>query len=149
MTKRADEHVDFSGKLQMLAFTIMGVKLAADTGQIDEMLRPDQAVERGLKIHNFDDRIPFHGRPVIYNSPVVLMINHPSGKTFGIVIDRPDEIISLDIGSIRPLPALLTEGGRSGAIWAAAIKDDTVVLLIDLLKLSVCNPDEAGGGLSD
>ncbi len=62
------------GQLQLLTFSVMGVKMGADTDQISEMLDTEAAAGRGTEIYRFDEKIPFRSGPVIYRSPVVLMI---------------------------------------------------------------------------
>ncbi|MBI4691591.1 MAG: chemotaxis protein CheW [Nitrospirae bacterium] len=120
-------------ELQILTFNIGGVNMAVDTTQIGRMLEIDEAVERNLKIERLDDRISFYDIAVIYSAPKVLMINDK--MPFGVVIDKPDDIISVPIDSLRPLPALISDSKCPKAIWGVALMNDEVVLLIDFYKL--------------
>lgn len=117
-------------ELRILTFNVGGVSMAVDTTRIDRMLEIDEAVERKLKIERLDERISFYDSAVIYSSPKVLMMKDE--MPFGIVIDKPGDIVSVPIDSLRPLPAL-TKCPK--AIWGAALMNDEVILLVDFHKL--------------
>lgn len=120
-------------ELRILTFNVGGVSMAVDTTRIDRMLEIDEAVEKKLKFERLDERISFYDSAVIYSSPKVLMMKDE--MPFGIVIDKPGDIVSVPIDSIRPLPALISDSKCPKAIWGAALMNDEVVLLVDFHKL--------------
>lgn len=119
--------------LQVLTFNVGGVSMAVDTAQIDKILETDEAAEKKLKTERLDKIIPFYNSPVIFGSPRVLVTKDE--VPFGIVIDRPGDIVSVPLDSIRPLPALLSDSKCPKAIWGAALRNDEVILLVDFYKL--------------
>jgi len=121
-------------EIQLLTFTIMGTRMGVDTSQVSEMLEPEQAGERGINVHRFNDELPFRDSQVIYNSPKVLLIKN-EGPAYGILIDQPDEIGSISLNSIRPIPPLISSCKGPKAIWGAAVKDEEIILLVDFYRL--------------
>lgn len=128
------ETVDFED-IQLLVFNIGGIKIGVDISQVAEMLEPEQAAERGLKISRFSDEIPFREESVVYTSPKVLLVKNEK-KPHGIVIDRPDDIISIAIDSIRFLPSVVACCSGTKAIWGAAVHCNDIILLVDFYKLT-------------
>ncbi len=59
---------------------------------------------------------------------------------FGVVVDEPDEMLSFTLDSILPLPLLISGCSLTKAIWAAAVRQGEIILLVDFLKLSVGKP---------
>ena len=121
--------------LELLTFTVMGVRIGVDTGQIERMVTPEAAEGMGVDYSPLHERLSFGGMPVKYDSPRVLVIKGEKPPT-GILIDFPDDISSFRIDSLRPLPQLFESCGVAGAVWGAAIRDKEVILLLDFYKLA-------------
>ncbi len=121
-------------ELQLLTFTAGGVRMAADMSQIAGMVEPERAEAMGVRLSRLHEHMLFREGPVIYSHPRVLLIKS-SGAPSGIVIDQPEEITSVPIGSIRPLPPLFALCAGSKAVWGAVVRDGGVVLIIDFYKL--------------
>jgi chemotaxis signal transduction protein len=120
-------------ELQILTFNIGGVGMAVDTSQVDRMMDIEDAIHMQSKFEWIDDKILFHGK-VAFTSPTVLWIKDEK-IPFGIVIDKPGDIVSVPFDSLRPLPALLSGSKCPGAIWGAVLMNDNVILLVDFYKL--------------
>jgi chemotaxis signal transduction protein len=108
--------------------------MAADTSQIAGMIEPDRAEAMGVKVGRLHEHMFFRENPVIYSSPRVLLIKDENAP-YGIMVDRPEEIASVPLDFIRPLPPLFEPYAGSKAVWGAVVKDDGVVLIIDFYKL--------------
>jgi chemotaxis signal transduction protein len=53
----------------------------------------------------------------------------------GLLIDQPENIVSVGAEDIRPLPALIEALMRSHAVWGVALIEGEMVLLVDLNEL--------------
>ena len=136
MTGRTKQVNQCPDEMQILAFTVMGVRMGVDTSQIDEMLEVDQAMEQGLLTFPIHEEFPFGLSKTVYNAPKVVTLKYLQ-KTLAIMIDQPDEITDVAVDSIQPLPQLVAaRRGGSRAIWGAVVRNEGVILLVDLLKLS-------------
>lgn len=121
------------GEIRFLVFNIMEIKLGVNVEQICEMIEPDQARERHLNLFWFHTIIPFHGRPVRYVSPKVLVIN-ANGVAMGIIIDKPEYVKSIPVDVLKPIPPLIEACCQPLVIWGVASMEYEMVLLIDLYK---------------
>ena len=130
--KEADQCPD---ELQILAFTVMGVRMGIDTSQIAEMLEVGQAVSRGLSTCPIHEKILFGTSLPAYSVPKVIT-RKDQRRPLAMVIDQPDEILNVTIDSIQPLPQLIAAGPVAvRAIWGAVVRNDDVILLVDFFKL--------------
>ncbi len=146
MTEKVDD-------IQVLVFNIMGVKMGVDTEQVYGMRDHLHAEGEDLKIARFHEKIPFRITPVIYRSPKILLIRDDAASSgSGIIVDEPEDIVSIPIDSIRPLPPLLELLCPSRQIWGTAIRShadlspkvsigergsekDEIILLVDFYRL--------------
>jgi chemotaxis signal transduction protein len=125
-----------SNEIQVLIFNIMGIKMGVNMEQICGMREINQAEEKGLKIVKFHEKTPFRITPVIYRSPKLLLIQDDGTSSgSGIIVDEPEDIVSIPINSIRPLPPLLELLCPSKAIWGAILRDEEIILLVDFFRL--------------
>jgi len=126
-------------ELYLLVFKVMGIRMGIDVDEVDEMLEPDQLEGTSYKIFPLHEKIPFRGGPVLYKSPKVLLLKEVGtdlkSAATGLLIDQPEDILSVSIDSIHPLPPLLEARNRPAVIWGAALKEGEVILLIDFYKL--------------
>ncbi len=121
-------------EIGLLVFDVMGVMMGVDTSQVAGMLKPEEAERNGVAAVCLHERLHFRGAPVRYSDPHVLVIKS-EGEQRGIIIDRPREIISAKIDSIRPMPSLLASAGGSRAPWGAVLREGQCIVLIDFYKL--------------
>lgn len=136
MTTRAEQADQCPDEMQILAFTVMGVRMGIDTSQIEEMLEVDQAIEQGLSACPIHEEFPFGPAQAAYYAPKVITLKDRR-RPLALVIDQPDEITAVPVDSIQPLPMLIAaRPGASRAIWGAVVRNEDVILLVDFLKLS-------------
>jgi len=133
MTTTAPQGGPCPSEIQLLTFTLAGLKMAADTDQIAEMVDMDKANAMGLPVRTMHDIIRLRMPEAGYRSPRVLVLKNMSSGC-GVVIDQPDEVITVPVGSIRPMPQLISRGAAAGPVWGAIVREDDVLLLVDLLK---------------
>ena len=128
-----DESISSSAMdMDLLTFTVDGIVLGVDTAQIGEMLKPEQVAD--IKTRTLHEVLSFRTPPIVYCRPIVLVVK-AEGPPYGIVVDRPDEILSVPLHSIRPLPVLMEKCGVSEAVWGFALKDHKIIVLVDFYKL--------------
>lgn len=128
--------------MEVLTFNIGGVKMGVDTSQVAAMLKPEQAEEMGIGVSGFAEKIPFRDSDITYSTPKVIVIKD-EGIPYGILIDRPDDIVPVSIDDIRPLPPVVNACIGSKAIWGALLRGAEVILLVDFYKIP--NSDKDGG----
>jgi len=121
-------------EIELLTFSIGGVKMAVDTAQIASMLKTGQAEEGGVRIRSLLEKIPFCSTEIDYRIPHVIVIKD-EGEPYGVLIDRPEDIIRVSIDEIRPLPPVIASCSSSRAIWGAVLKGQDIILLIDFYRL--------------
>ncbi len=120
--------------LELLTFSIGGVKMAVDTAQVSEMLKIEHAADKGINICRIPEKIHFCVQLIGYSDPHVVVIKDV-GEPYGVLIDLPEDIVRVSIDDIHTLPQALALSSTSKAIWGALPKDDNVILLLDLYKL--------------
>ncbi len=121
-------------EIRLLIFKIMGVCFGADMEQIEEMVDFSQAQQEDWDIRNFTEAISFRDIEVEYKKPKVILIKD-SDQDVGIVIDQPENIVNINIKSIRLLPPLLENHKTVDAIWAAVFLGEELALLVDFYRL--------------
>jgi len=126
--------MNMNEELELLTFSIGEVKMAVDTAQVAAMLKTGQAEERGVSVSSLFEKIPFYGAEIGYSAPHVIVIKD-EGEPYGVLIDRPDDIIRVSIDDIRPLPPVVASCSSSKAIWGAVLIAEGIILLIDFYKL--------------
>jgi chemotaxis signal transduction protein len=135
--KESDQVAD--DEIRLLIFKIMGVCFGADMEQIEEMVDFSQAQQEDWDIRDFTEAISFRDIEVEYKKPKVILIKD-SEQDVGIIIDQPEDIININIKSIRLLPPLLESRKTVDAIWAAVFLDDELALLVDFYRLQSSLP---------
>ncbi|HAK87745.1 MAG: hypothetical protein A2077_07240 [Nitrospirae bacterium GWC2_46_6] len=125
--------MNINGEVELLTFNIGGVKMGVDTAQIAAMLETGQAEERGVSVSGLFEKMPFRGREITCSAPHVIVIKD-EGDPYGILIDRPDDILRVSIDDIRHLPPIFAACGCSKAIWGAVLKGEDVILLVDFYR---------------
>ena len=121
--------------INVLLFQVMGVRMAVDVEQTAGMLDPRDESVNETSVVSFHEKLFLRngGRPT-YIAPMVLLARDSEGKR-GLLIDQPEDIVSIGVGSIRPLPALIEGLRESRAVWGVALIEGEMVLLVDLCEL--------------
>jgi chemotaxis signal transduction protein len=119
-------------EIEILTFDMLNVRLGIDVEQIAEICEPQEAVKRGLKILKLHETVDFCGNEVRYMSPKVLILKDK--KKTGVVVNEPKDIITLNVDFIRPLPPLIDRYKSLIHVWAVAVLDNKMIVLIDLKK---------------
>ncbi|MGD0886124.1 MAG: hypothetical protein ABSA46_14865 [Thermodesulfovibrionales bacterium] len=119
--------------LELLVFTVAGIIIGVDTEQVAGMLSTERAEEVGMEVSRFHEKIPLGGRSVHYRSPKALLIKDET--PYAVIIELPDDILSVSLDSIRPLPLLLQTYTSCQAIWGVAVKEERIIVLVDFLRL--------------
>lgn len=146
MTEIDHKGPELYNELQLLTFSINGTRMGVDTSQIAEMMEQDEAEARGLKLLKFSDEVSFREENVAYVSPKVLKIKD-TDASLGVVIDQPEDITSVALGSLRPLPYLVEISNRSKMVWGVAVSGNDIILLVDFYKFKrfpVSSPADSG-----
>jgi hypothetical protein len=121
--------------MHILVFTVQGVIMGVDTSQIQALLEVDEARALGLWIRPIHEDFSFGALPVTYKAPKVLIIKDHQ-NFLAAMINRPDTIAEVKVGSIQGIPPLIAaRPGASQSIWGAVVRDGEVILLLDFLKL--------------
>ena len=126
-------------EIEILTFSVMGLKLGVETDQVKSVLEMEQASDMDLPVSNIHDLIKICPEPVVYKSPKVLLINRGSSP-FGILVDRLEEIEAIRLDRIQLMPVLIEKCSGTKAIWGSVVDGGGVILLIDFYKLPCCNP---------
>ena len=122
-------------EIRILTFKIMGIEFGMDMDRISEMCDPDQAKRRKIKLFQFHEKLHFRMAEIEYKSPKVLLIRDEE-SALGVVIDQPEEIDApVRTDSILPMPPLIETSKSSAPIWAATLRNEKIVLLVDPHKL--------------
>ena len=128
-------------ELQVLTFTLMGMKMGIDTGQIVELMEPDEAEARGWKPFRLSDRLALRGRTADGHSVKVLLTGK-EGTPMAVTIGPPAAILSIPLDDLQPLPRLIATCRGSRAVWGAVVMNDEIILLVDLYKLPAGRPQK-------
>jgi chemotaxis signal transduction protein len=121
-------------EISLLTFSISGIKMGVDTEQVDEMMDVETAGLRKLPLHYLSEKLSFGERTVTYRAPVAILMKD-ARTPFVMVIDDPEDIAIVNVRSIRPIPMLIAQSSKSGAIWGAVIINEQVIFLLDFQKL--------------
>ncbi len=123
-------------EIELLVFTMMGVRMGVETREIAGMLKPEDARLQGLATVALHERLQFRGAAVRYDDPHVLVMRDEWARR-GIVIDHPEEIALVKIDSIRPIPDIIALSGTAKALWGVVLRDAGIIFLLDCCKIAV------------
>ncbi len=126
------EHVN---EIQVLTFCLLGVRMGVEASQLAGMIDPADAVGRELELLPILNGFPSIRKAETDFNPAKALLVKMGDCTTGVLIDQPDDIISIPIDSVRPLPLLLRMSMENGTIWGAALVDGEIILLLDIFKL--------------
>jgi len=118
--------------IRVLIFEFKGIRMGVDVEQIAGMLDPRDKSVSELNVFPFHEKILFRNDCPAYVAPMILLVRGEDGR-HGVLIDQPQDIVSIKIDSIRSLPPLIEASRESRAVWGVALIEEEVVLLVDLL----------------
>lgn len=120
--------------LKVVLFSVDGVRWGADADQIDQMLMPEEALASGVHIVPFHEAVPFRSSSVAYAGPKVLRVRweDPRGRAWGILVDKPEAVITVKMEWLHPLPPFLAGNMGQTIIWGVVLLEGEIVLLADL-----------------
>lgn len=121
-------------EISLLICEFMGINIGIDMAQVSEICEVEIAEKRSRVVFHLHEKIDNFSGEINYYTPRVLLVDH-NGEVSGIVVDMPREIITISTTSIRPLPGLIELFKDSTPIWGVALRQNSIVLLIDLLCL--------------
>lgn len=120
-------------ELEILVFTLNGITFGVDTEQLGGVLTAAEAGAAGTELVPFSDKIPMSGMAGIVQTPYALLIKDTA--QYAVVIESPEDIISIRIDAIRPLPPLMAACNTSQAVWGVGMREEGIILLVDFLGL--------------
>jgi len=130
--------------IEALLFDFMGSRMGVDVDQIAGMLDPRDEAAGELDVLSLHEMLSFRNERAAYVAPKVLLIRDDDGR-HGVLIEQPEDIVSVSLSSIRPLPAILEASMKSGAVWGVALIGEEMVLLVDLHEVIASRMPEATG----
>jgi len=120
-------------ELEILVFTLGGTTFGVDTEQVGGVITEAKAEALGMELVPFSDKVPVGGMSGCFQAPKAMLLKDIT--SYAVVIESPDDILSVRLNSIRPLPRLLAECNSCQAVWGFAVREEGIILLIDFLRL--------------
>jgi hypothetical protein len=130
--------------LRLLVFNFMGHRFGVDMEQVDEMLDPETARERGVVSVPLETLLPFRNTKIRYEHPKVLALR--GRPACGVTIDRPEQVVEAPIAVLHRLPTLVRVLKKSDAVWCGFYLGEDIVLLVDVFKLPLAEAHTATAG---
>ena len=132
---KGTDAVPAQATLEILRFRMGGVALGAMVQQIDFMTFPPEQQADGTGVVWLSEVLDFRGLVTSWRAPKALHLDSHTG-THAVIIDNPEEIVTIHPDEIQYLPDYLLTRAAQGAILGAFIaQDGTPVLLLDLQAL--------------
>ncbi len=134
MNEIAAHSVSSPETIRVLVFTSGGVKVAVDTDQVIKLTGLEEAEGRGWKLSTVPDRLWRRNcAPPNLNARVLMAGSEDT--PIALTVDRLEDILSVPISDLRPMPHLISLSGAPAAVWSAMIRNDEVIMLVDLSRL--------------
>lgn len=125
---------DQSGKqLNLLLFSVGGVHFAIDAEQAAVMA--PYAGEEADDLFWFHEELDFGAAEITYHSPTIVTIRTREGQPYRVIIDSVEHIGEFSLDDITPFPPLLEPFSLRMGMWGILVRNERVVLLLDLLRL--------------
>lgn len=136
---RKVEDAGLPAEIDLLIFKAAEIKIALDTVQVDCIISSEQAEQQGIFCVTLNE-VPGidEGVSALYTS-VILFKN----ETCGIRVNGLDEIITVPIEAIQPIPEPLSYFSGPRIFYGVVPHEKAIVLLIDPYRLKGLNPCEA------
>ncbi|MFH0730180.1 MAG: hypothetical protein V2B19_28025 [Pseudomonadota bacterium] len=119
--------------LNLLLFSLSGVRFGVDVAQIEEMSAYD-GKEAG-DFFRFHEALGMGGKGVNYGTPTVLTIRTEDARKTRVMIDGPEDLIHVQIDELRPFPRIMAPFTLPKGMWAVVLRGERKILLIDFLYL--------------
>jgi hypothetical protein len=134
MTSSGEKGSVAETELRLLVFSVGGIRFAADADQVVSLQQCDLA---SLPEHArfFHEVVGFADRAVEYLCPEICTVTSGDGIC-RLVIESPEDIISVPLEVLRPLPSLIEPFAVQRGIWAGIPETNRVLLAIDLCRLA-------------
>jgi chemotaxis signal transduction protein len=130
-------------EIRVLIFRAGGIRMGVDASDITEIIDREQAESRALKPFRLIDGAA-GGNMGGTDSSINVLVTRKEGLAGAILIERPEDILTIPMDDLQPLPPLIASCGSSRALWGALVRNDEVILLLDIDKLA--SVPDAGGG---
>jgi chemotaxis signal transduction protein len=134
MKGQAVKRIRCPEEISMLTFTVMGVRMGVDADQIAEVMEVDRAEGYGLAVYRFHEMISFCETTIQYHAPKAIMIKDKK-EPYIVLIDNPEDIASVKVRSIQPMPPLIAMNSGMRMFWGAIPGNHGIILLVDFLRL--------------
>ncbi|MBF0461810.1 MAG: hypothetical protein HQL87_10475 [Magnetococcales bacterium] len=122
-------------QVDILLFRMGGVALGAVLQQIAYMALPPSDQEGQTGVVSLVDVLDFRGAVTSWLAPKALYLAGGAGQQ-AVVVDNPEEIVSIDLDEIQSLPDhLLTRAARGAFLGAFVTAAGAPVLLLDLYAI--------------
>jgi chemotaxis signal transduction protein len=119
--------------LNLLLFSIGGVHFAIDADQAAGMTPYDGEVADDL--FWFHEELDFGAASITYHSPTIVTIRTLDARPYRVIIDSMEHIGEFSLDDITPFPTLLEPFSLRMGMWGILVRNERVVLLLDLLRL--------------
>lgn len=121
-----------NSELKLFVFQVSGIKFGADSEQLLELIDLKTAENEGIRLRWFHEMVPFRKKKVVYKIPRVIILK--GDENFGVIIDSPEDVFSVESREVLPLPQLLEATIQNRFIRGGVMMKDQVVLLVDFQK---------------
>lgn len=122
-------------------FHAAGVKMAVETVRVDCIMSGEQAAQQGISSCRLNKVLGSAYETSPEPSTVILYKN--GSETCGLGIDGLDEITTVPIRAIQPLPEPLSYFAGPRLFQGIVLHGNDVVLILDLYRLKSLNPCKA------
>lgn len=139
--RKVEADVVLPEEMELLMFNSAGTKMAIDTVQVDCIMSIQRAEQHGIEARPLSEILGLANETSPASSTVILFKNEV--ETYGLGVDRLDEITAVPIGTIQPIPELLSYFAGPRMFWGVVLRGNEVVLLIDLYRLKGLKPCKA------
>lgn len=121
--------------IQCLIFDLIGCRFGTDMEQVTEIIDPEQADRRSIKLYQPETLIAPYRAAECGQAGCKVMVLRYDIHPVGIVIQELRDIAEVAIERIRPLPPLIRACHRRSPVWAVAWIGDQPTFLADFLSV--------------
>lgn len=120
-------------ELSLLLFRAAGAALGVEAAAVEGIVDAGSARRSGIRCSALGELFRAPGPPGVREGAVLLFRGRE--ELCGIGVDGLDEVVSLPLADLQPLPELLRRSPGTGAYWGAVVRSEKVVLLVDADRL--------------
>jgi chemotaxis signal transduction protein len=118
-------------ELQLLLFHAAGAALGVEAAAVEGVMHADLARRSGLACRDLAELLGVAGS----GEPHTRLVLVCRGAPWGIGIDELDEIATVPVAQLQPLPAAFPQFPGSPVFWGGLVRASRVVLLVDVDRL--------------